>query len=70
MRSGLNLCWDTLDFNECELTLKKMYCEVPNKPSSEQINEQYLTDCMKYSGRFNYNKAIDDCLEQLRFLKK
>lgn len=47
--------------------IKSGRCEVPPKPSIiRDGSEEQINQTLKWAGRFNYNKAIDDTLAALR----
>jgi len=51
---------------EIEKTIERTKCEVPKNPLPKgkrdlgEITFKKIDDCLKYAGRINYNKAIDD----------
>jgi len=45
---------------ECLAVLKKYDC--PERPENLLMTEDSINKNLKYAGRYNYNKAIDDSL--------
>lgn len=51
--------------------IKELKCKVPKKPTKyKELTEEFATECVIWAGRFNYNKAIDDVLDQLLLAPK
>lgn len=47
--------------------IKEMFCTVPKGTNrTSEINEENINQVLLYAGRFNYNKALEDILKELR----
>ena len=43
--------------------VERMKCECPNRPKPQkELTDLFVDSSLKYVGRFNYNKSIDDVL--------
>lgn len=51
--------------------IKGLKCEVPKNSLPTTLNDletftvERIDDCLKYAGRFNYNKALSDLLAEI-----
>jgi hypothetical protein len=52
---------------EFRRVINEMKCEVPtNKRISDPLSEENVNKAILYAGRFNYNKALDDLLLEIK----
>ena len=57
-------------FEEIEEVVEEMVVDCPPKPSSAgKLTDEYANRALLYAGRFNYNKALADVLNDLTALK-
>ena len=64
--------WISTLLTAVEEAIGEQKCKVPKNPLPKNLNDletltvERIDECLKYAGRFNYNKAIDDILATLK----